>query len=68
MAQTISVEVRNSDGTTFRQVIKPDERYFKTDPHSLCKDMFGDALVSVNRPIVKEEKNIKKDLEDIEVK
>lgn len=66
--QTITAEVRNEDGSTFRQVIRPDSRYFNGDAHALCRDMFQNALVSVNRPITQEEKNVKKNLEGIDIK
>lgn len=68
MSQVITAEVKNNDGTTFRQIIKPNAKFFKDDPHQLCKDMFQDALVSVNKPVEQPIKEVKKDLEDIIVK
>lgn len=64
--QTITAEVRNEDSSTFKQVIRPDSRYFNGDAHALCKDMFQNALVSVNKPIAKEGKKVKKNLEVVE--
>lgn len=64
MAQnTVTAEVKNPDGTTFRQVIRPDYRYFKGDINTLCKDMFQNALVSINKPILQNTDESKKDLE-----
>ena len=64
MTQTISMHVKNEDDSTFRHVIKPDTRYFNGNPNTLAEDMYGPALISVNKPITK----VKKDLEDIIVK
>lgn len=61
---TITAEVKNPSGNgTFRQVIRPDTRVFNGPPSSLCRDLFGAALVSVNKPVPQNEDNLKKDLE-----
>lgn len=46
----ISMEVRNPYGGSFRQVLRTDDRHSNRTPHTIAYDLYGEALISVNKP------------------